>query len=436
MDEMQNQETTLAEELENAIKNKNYEVITVCNNYYRDFLDEEKHIQPEQFYIILNTLQQIMRTEESRKSKFSLYTTSFGLYPVSNCPTGSIWFNIDFIEPTDKNKWRFVVFQEDFFARNRFVNMNKTNGELCVQEIVEGISKLSRKHDHSIFFVNFSHEFNIDTINNEDNTVVCNYLCNDGSKCFFSRECSDNKIKTACESVNKLSQVQKDAFTNSDRKNHFANYCLVIYNGGPIAIYRKSSYFKEDDSLLKEYFYEMGNSKVQVLNENIIGQKLFNSEDPLCNIFICRDLNAYTYKDIDKKTPLNIVQSSPFGIHQILYDEITQIKNYTTDGLAKLFQNNSVIIQADSKWGGIVAKFGEDDYRPIAYCSQYLAYYEAMNSSYAKFPLANLAKKYYFSDQNNSCNSCTIEFLDNTKILFKIWQKLTNPKYIFREFSQ
>lgn len=194
----------------------------------------------------------------------------------------------------DNDKWTIVVFSENFFGNsNNILDLND------VTQIVTECNAFTARHPKSIIHINFLQEFNVNKLNEQ-----CQWLHAPYATLTFD-QCKDRIIQP----------IFKDILLLKDSLQHVANYSLIIWNGHPIAIYRKSTYCNEANALVigcsssqslskampqsnlpnPKHLYEFGNFQTHSLltsasvHAQIAG--LFTGSSPLIATRICADMN-------------------------------------------------------------------------------------------------------------------------------------------------
>lgn len=207
----------------------------------------------------------------------------------------------------DQKKWTIVVFSEHFFSSNSL-------DSFAVNEIIKCCSILTGKYKRLIICINFLQKYNFlfhlyDRVYSPPSR---SYL--------FAPPLppSLNPVEADCCIISKKEEVKAQLLSETNRYNHFrfSNYSLVIWNGVPVSIYRKTVYHTEQDDLASiGYGFDFGNWKSHptielstASQEHKNFAKLFNAQEPLIAIRICADM-LYT-PSLSKKTKLLIVQAN------------------------------------------------------------------------------------------------------------------------------
>lgn len=265
------------------------------------------------------------------------------------------------------DKWTILVFQECFFSKMHALN------NFMVDAIVKYCKALT-KGKKLIVVVNFLHEF-------EDGDRL-HWLSDyqQSPSCFSEQRIFlDERTPLLLPYYHQLSSVtykgedivytplfvsgaQRPKDFKLRGKNRLANYSLVIANGKPVAIYRKTFYVEEKNPLIDcGHVYEFGDMKVhkipRVLPSPFFGV-LFGTQKNTCKIFICGDLNIGWHPAKDRiftknVSRLSIIESNsiPLSSSQTLIDA----------SLRTVFSENGLIIHADSRFGPFVGFLKENN---------------------------------------------------------------------------
>lgn len=175
------------------------------------------------------------------------------------------------------DRWTFVIFSEQFWG-----GATQALASNEVKDIVGQCQALSRNRPKVIIHINFLHKFKVSELNQHN----CSWLSmNDDINNYNS-----NRI------FGDLSLDETD-FTKSSEK-HLSNYSLIIYGGTPIAIYKKSTYANEGDSLIKAgYVYEFGDFKTHAIGNNPFSA-IFVGDSAQVATRICADMNEAFLQNI------------------------------------------------------------------------------------------------------------------------------------------
>lgn len=183
--------------------------------------------------------------------------------------------------------WNFVIFSEHFWGGATQLLTSQD-----VQCIVEECNALSQKHPKLIIHINFLHEFDISELTSQSVWLSHGVTMEpDASKIF-------GEVKPGLEAFQKTSN------------KHISNYSLLIYEGSPFAIYRKSTYANESDmDISGEYIYEFGDFKTHEIIQNGISG-MFTGENPKIVTRICADMNNAFLVDIPNSAEIIIVPAN------------------------------------------------------------------------------------------------------------------------------
>lgn len=179
------------------------------------------------------------------------------------------------------NLWTIVIFSEHFWG-----NADNILNSEEVTAIVAKCNEITSRHQRLIVHINFLHQFD-----NRELHTRCNWLIRGTVNGADGRICSDQS---------------EDLFAAvGDAHNHVANYSLVIWNNLPIAIYRKSTYHNESNTLVlrseDKYAYEFGDFQTHPLVDDEIHRQIANffvGATPLIATRICADMNTRFLENI------------------------------------------------------------------------------------------------------------------------------------------
>lgn len=205
-------------------------------------------------------------------------------------------------------KWTVIVFSEHFFSSAQALDSASVN------EIIRCCNVLTTRHKHLIICINFFQKYNF------------LFHLYDRVYGYHSRPyLFSPPLPPSLAPVNpaeciqsRKPEVKTELLSERNRYSlfRFANYSLVMWNGVPISIYRKTIYHTEQDSLASVgYGFDFGNWKnyptIELHNaspEHKEFAKLFNGPEPLVTIRICADMLHAPL--LSPKTKLLIIQAN------------------------------------------------------------------------------------------------------------------------------
>jgi hypothetical protein len=392
-------DSQLATELERAIINRDLQIITLTRPStipdMRVLFPIEITYLFRKLQILFNTKKEIM-VDESFHNEFMrrLSDIEKGLkindidegfeYLISEkkkaCMTLDKYLStikpVDFgkLSKLNSSKWTILVFQEAFFSKMHALD------NYMVKAIVEYCNKLTINNPKLIIVVNFLHEFEdekrlpwlLDYMPSEKCFASTSILINENTPLLFPYH--HHIRKQAAEEI-----IYTPLFVSGNQKpkdfclqgeHRLANYSLVIHKGIPIAVYRKSFYTEEKNSLIdKGYVYEFGDFIVHPtprVAHSPFFDILFNPAHQICRMFICGDLNIglYQAKDLvfsENISPLSLVASNSISLSSSQISVEPLLRN--------IFAQSSLIIHSDCRFGPFVGYMMGSDimaYIPIS----------------------------------------------------------------------
>lgn len=315
-------------------------------------------------------------------------------------------------------KWTILVFQEAFFSKMHALN------NYMVETIVRYCETLT-KGKRLIVIVNFLHEFE------DDDRLYWLLDYSQSEKCFQSSSVLLDIYTPLLFSYNhQISGVEyqgenviyKPLFVSGDQKpldfmlqgrNRLANYSLIIANGKPVSIYRKTFYTEEKNPLIdKGYVYEFGDMNTHPIPRKPCSSffKLLFENNKVCRMFICGDLNIFSHKEKEKifdETMVNevsIIASNSISLSSSQIDAAPE--------LLGIFPENSLIIHSDCRFGPLVGVLKKGEIRA------YIPYNTLIKIEGGKI---EKNKKYPLMDKNRLHTGIWGCFFDQRGCIMNFW---------------